>query len=348
MTSLIRAIFILSSLSFLPPKKTGEQIIFDRIQFVFNLKREVENDVWETFNQKQFDVPLVYYTDTSSYIANPTKRFLQEFSSVPVYSAENLRIYKTRKRIDDIPFHMETGMSLGTPSDDYDYHSPFMKCSSFEVTTATVPGVLSTEEWITMVMHEYFHGFQYKHRSYLEYYEKNILNIQPDTLKSLYKNNVWFKQSIDRENDFLLSAINEKDQVTRAKLIDSFFVVRTERRAMTKDTFNFDIDQFEQCYESMEGTARYVEYSLYHKFSTMKPDLRLSRSDTSFKAFQKFRNYRIDVDKWLYLKSATTYYYATGFNMARLLDQLKVDYTSKMYKQGSLSLEQLLKTYRAR
>jgi len=55
----------------------------------------------------------------------------------------------------------------------------------------------------------------------------------------------------------------------------------------------------------MEGTARYIEY---------------------------FKNYTITNDKWFYINGAT-YYYATGFNIARLLDKLKVDYKSRLFNK---------------
>jgi len=81
-----------------------------------------------------------------------------------------------------------------------------MKCSSPELTDKFIPDVHSTEMWSTMVMHEYFHGYQFKHPKFLEFYEKNV-NVSADTLKELYKNNVWFKASIDKENESLLSGL---------------------------------------------------------------------------------------------------------------------------------------------
>jgi hypothetical protein len=46
-----------------------------------------------------------------------------------------------------------------------------MRCSSLEQTSKTIPDVTSVNEWATMVMHEYFHGFQFKNDGYLETYE---------------------------------------------------------------------------------------------------------------------------------------------------------------------------------
>jgi hypothetical protein len=320
-----------------------EQAIFDRIEFVFTLKQTVDEGIWKTFNDKKFEVPLIYFTDTSSYVANPTDKFLTTFHSSLVFESRELKIYKTDNRIDSMPFHMETGLTLGTPTNEYNYHSPFMKCSSFEEASKKIPQLTSTEQWTTMIMHEYFHGFQYKHLPYISNYENNIAAIQPDSLNAVYKHNSWFKNSIDKENDLLLQAISETDDRKTRSLIDSFFTARNDRRILTSKKINFNIEPYEKVYETMEGTARYVEYSLYETFSNRQEDYKLKVSDTSFKSFEKFRKYTIENDKWLYLTNKTTYFYAIGFNMARLLDKLKIEYKSRLFNEGTLSLEDILK-----
>lgn len=319
-----------------------EQKIFDRIAFVYNLKQTVAENTWATFNDIEYDLPLVYFTDSSSYIANPTEKFLSTFKSDLVFQNQGIKIYKTNSRIDSLPFHMETGMTLGDPTDEYNYHSPFMMCSSYEETYKTIPGVLSTEEWTTMIMHEYFHGYQYKHKVYINFYENEIVHIQPDSLTAIYKNNSWFKNSIDQENELLLKAIAETDSSKTLNIIQDFFNLRTQRRKMVSSKLNFDIAKYEKCYETMEGTARYLEFSLYKFYATQQPDLNLLKTDSSFKSFQKYRNYDITTDEWLYKSEKTTYFYALGFNMARLLDKLNVDYKSRLFKEGKITLEDIL------
>ncbi len=53
---------------------------------------------------------------------------------------------------------------------------------------------------------------------------------------------------------------------------------------------------YEKHYETMEGTARYVEYKLCSIFATRRPDNKLLGSDTSFKSFNKFRNFNLEPD----------------------------------------------------
>lgn len=319
-----------------------EQKIFDRIAFVYNLKQTVAENTWASFNDLEYDLPLVYFTDSSSYIANPTEKFLKTFKSDLVFQNQGIKIYKTNVRVDSLPFHMETGMTLGDPTDEYNYHSPFMMCSSYEETYKTIPDVLSTEEWTTMIMHEYFHGYQYKHKSYINYYENEIVHIQPDSLTAIYKNNTWFKNSIDKENELLLKTIDETDSIIIVKNLKDFFALRTQRRKAVLTKLNFDMAKYEKCYETMEGTARYVEYSLYKRYATKQPDLNLLKSDSSFKSFEKYRNYNITKDEWLYKSEKTTYFYALGFNMARLLDKLNVEYKSRLFKERKITLEDIL------
>jgi hypothetical protein len=239
---------------------------------------------------------------------------------------------------------METGMSSG--DDDikiYNYNSPFMNCSSFEITTTRIPDTHSTEDWTTMVIHEYFHGFQFKHKKFRNYVMKNITEISEDSLRKIYLKESWFKEIVDMENKYLLNAIQSTNKADIHKNIDSFFIARTQRRFETKQKLNFDIEKYERIYETMEGTARYVEYNLRTIFANLPVDKKLTKSDSSFHNYQQFKNYKIENDPWLYT-AGKSYYYATGFNIVRLLDKLGVEYKKKLFNDGQLSLEQLLLT----
>ena len=340
--SLILLTFTLCSFGLRPESK--EQVVIDRIEYIYNLKSFIDIEIWKGFADSKFDLPFIYYTGTSCYITNPTSKFIHIFKPHEISENKDLKVYKT-PLIDSIPFHMSTGIILGDSSADYNYRFPFMHASSFEITRNTIQDVNSTELWATMIIHEYFHGFQYKHPVYLDYFEKNVVSIREDSLKSIYKSNTWFKESIDNENNTLLSAIRSTKNDEIKQLIATFFRLREQRRLLTTQRLNFDIKIPEEAYETMEGTARYVEYKLYYKFAVIHPDNQLAKSDSSYHSYDSFKNYKIENDQWLYLTSKTTYFYATGFNMARLLDKLKIEYKSRLFNESGLSLEQLLKTY---
>jgi hypothetical protein len=153
-----------------------EQVILDRIEYIYNLKRIIDQSVWKNFADKKFDLPLIYYTANSCYVANPTKRFIASFSPRLVFENRELKIYKTRL-IDSAAFHMETSVTFGDTSSAYNHRSPFMNCSSLEITQRFVQDVNSTEQWATMVLHEYFHGFQFKHPTDLDYFGKKYSHV---------------------------------------------------------------------------------------------------------------------------------------------------------------------------
>lgn len=315
-----------------------DKIIIDRIEYVYNLKSKINRDLWPNFTDPKFDLSLVYYTDSICYVTNPTVKFIQLFNPELIFKKQTLSIYKTTL-IDSIPFHMETSISLGDSTPEYNYKAPFMKCSSPELTDKFIPDVHSTEMWSTMVMHEYFHGYQFKHPKFLEFYEKNV-NVSADTLKELYKNNVWFKASIDKENELLLKALNSDKQTSIKPLIIEFYKLRNQRLKQTKELLNSDIKIIEQNYELMEGTARYIEYSLYHKFSTIQPNMNLQKSDSLYHSYKYFKNYSITKDEWFYL-TGSSYYYAIGFNITRLLDKMKVNYKLRLFNE-KIFLDEIL------
>lgn len=322
-------------------KQNGEphdKVVIDRLCYVYNLKSVVNDRIWKGFDDNKYDVPLIYYGDSNCYVVNPTAKFMNQYNPELIFGDAAIKIYKT-PLLDSIPFHMHVTVSFDN-ADSFDYMSPFIRCSDTELATKIIPDVPSTEVWATMIMHEYFHGFQFKHAGYLDYYQG--MEMTQDTLKSLYLQNSWYKESIDRENDMLLSAIDSEDITEMHSFVNSFFELREQRRATTKQKFNADITAIEQLFETMEGTARYVEYNLYDVFSTKRPDIEMMKSDTLYQSYSYFKDFSFDENQWLY-KTGSTYYYAIGFNILRLLDLLKIDYQPKLF-QDNISLEDILRT----
>lgn len=246
-------------------KQSGEpsdKIIIDRLCYVYNLKSVVNNKIWNGFDDNKFDVPLIYYGDSSCYVVNPIDKFMTQYNPEFIFEDATIKIYKT-PLLDSTPFHMQVTVSFDN-KENFDYRSPFMRCSNTDVTTKIIPDVPSTEVWATMIMHEYFHGFQFKHPGYLNYFEENIVSMTQDTLQSLYSQNNWYKESVDKENDMLLSAIASEDIAEINSFVNSFFELRAQRRITTKQKLDTDIAAIEQLFETMEGTARYVELNLIY------------------------------------------------------------------------------------
>ena len=281
----------------------------ERLQYVYALKVVINDSVWSGFADKQYDVPLLYYGDTCCYVVNPTEKFLDKYPSVLIHRDYNIQIYQTEK-VDDKPFHMH--VTFTDEESNIDYRTPIMRCSSLEQTSKTIPDVTSVNEWATMVMHEYFHGFQFKNDGYLDIYDTITNAVLPDTLIELAASHDWYRESITQENDFLLKAIDANDIEASKAYIQSFFELRNERRERVKKELCIDIVALEQLYETMEGSARYIEYCLYRHFG----------------------NFNLSDAKWLYTVGRK-YYYATGFNLLRLSDKLEIDYKHTIFKDVS-------------
>lgn len=321
-------------------KGLKDRVIRDRLIYVYDLKSLIDEKIWPGFNDKKFDVPVIYYGDSMCFVVNPAEKFINRYHPDFIYGNGTIQIYRT-PLLDSIPFHMQVTLSLDDP-EDFNYKSPYMMCSSTETTNRIVPDVPSTEVWATMIMHEYFHGFQFKHPEYTDYFEKNIENFTQDTLKSLYLKHDWYRKSIDQENERLLSAIAATDPEQIRRSVNSFFQLRDQRRKETKQKLDTHIASIEELFETMEGTARYAEFKLYNVFAEKRPELHGIDTDTLYRSYAYFANFNFEKVQWLY-KTGSTYFYATGFNLLRLLDKLDIEYKSRLFKEKLTSPESILR-----
>ena len=293
--------------------------VVSRLQYVYALKNVINDCVWQGFADKKNDVPLIYYDDTCCYVVNPSDKILAQCKAKPVFQNDNINIFQTQ-RIDNIPFHMHVTIT-DEKKDRIDYCTPIMRCSSLEQTSKTIPDVTTVKEWATMVMHEYFHGFQFKQNGFFDAYERVFSECPSDTLPTLQAQLEWYKESILQENELLLKAIDAPDLDATKAHIQAFLQLRDIRRSRIREELNIDITAAEQFMEIMEGSARYIEYQLYEYFG----------------------NFNLDDAKWLYT-AGKNYFYATGFNLLRLLDKLGVEYHSRIFADVT-ALEKVLREY---
>jgi hypothetical protein len=322
----------------------ADKIIVRRIEYFYRLKTLLDKRIWTGFDDSAHELPLVYYTDRYCYVANPTARFLGIHIPRLVHKTGKIRIYQT-KLLDSTPFHMETFMNF-TDTAAYNYHSLFMACSSYEITAQHPQAeVRDLERWATLVLHGYFHGFQFTYPAYAAYHRDSILPVLAVTLRNIYDENAWIKQSIDAENDLLLRAIEAANRKQSAILVDSFFTLRTKRRDMIERSSGFKLTKYESFYETMEGTARYIEYGLINACKQMPPDQVLAKTDTTYHGYAYFRSYDLEKEPSMFLTNKTNYVYAVGFNMARLLDKLGLPYKHILFSDPQITLETILLSF---
>src|SRR5215218_2658441 len=115
MQRLVLLFWIIALLSFQRPPNNRDNVVVNRIEYIYNLKSLIDKRAWKGFTDKNFDLPLVYYTESVCYVANPTEKFITYFKPNLIFENKELKIYKT-ELIDSTRFHMETSMTFGERS----------------------------------------------------------------------------------------------------------------------------------------------------------------------------------------------------------------------------------------
>lgn len=73
------------------PMTAQDRIAVTRICEVLELKAQVAAAVWPGFDDPQFEVPLVYFTDSLCYAVNPEARFLAQYPATLRYRDGELK-----------------------------------------------------------------------------------------------------------------------------------------------------------------------------------------------------------------------------------------------------------------
>lgn len=328
------------SIAFISKAQTkSSDLAIARIQYIYKVKQALGNNLWSSFGDERYNIPLIYFNGDTTYIANPHLKFIRKYSPRLIYKKGKLKIFQLDFRIDTARMRMLTSMTNGPDTTLYDYNDPYMKCSSREEFINTTGFQPTTQGWVAIVLHECFHGFQYRHPAYYQYASQhNLINLSAGTaLQNLYITYPWYKDYIDTENDLLLKAIAATGKQTRDSLIGEFLKVRAERRSHISSGSDTTFNVMEKNFETMEGTARFAE--AYILSSPLK-DKDIMAVDPHFNK-DNVAAPLADIES-LAMASTGNYYYATGYNMIRLLKKMNVDYSKLFFKQPSLTLEDVL------
>lgn len=301
----------------IPVLTDAEQQIVGRIRQIREL-RVFTATRWPEFDVPEYDVPLLYYTDTVCYALHPNREFREAFNARLAYRDAEIEIYKATLP-DTLPFHMETQLAFGD-STAFNSHTPFLFCSSPEITLRAVPDVTTDSVWLPMVLHEYAHGFQYSQQGFAAAAARALPSIAENELARYHKRYDWFDRAVKAENTELLAALDASDTAVRDACIRNFQTLRTERRARMSQEFGDSIVRDEVFYELMEGMARFIEAQVGFHLGSYS-----------------------ESDDWLYDTDSSGYFFATGYNLVRLLDLLSID-KSRLYTDGIQSLETFLQT----
>lgn len=314
----------------------------DRINLVINSKKLVQKHIWNKAKNENKPQPLLYFTTNNTYIAflKDTELKLKDYEHINCN--DELKLIKLNKRLDKQPFHMENKMSFGDSLSMF-YYRPMMLCSDVETMHKFIPDFTTTEDWLQLVMHEYFHSFQFSHNKSMTYLSQTIQS-SADTLNGIYNHYSWFQKSLQKENTALLKAINTTTKDSLSYYLDDFFSIRTERRNEFKNQSDFNLNAAENFWETIEGTARYIEYYTAGNFKKVLTH-KLTGCDTLFNNFKAYKNL-INFENNDAFKQRTkmmeAYYYVTGFNMCRLMDKIGIDYKTDLFDKPEIGLYNIL------
>ena len=183
-----------------------------------------------------------------------------------------------------------------------------MECSSPEITIQAVPSVKTYEEWYAMLTHECFHGFQYKHKAF---WDKMMAStpedfITSDSLKALKHNYEWYRDMLSKENALIKKAYEASTIDEVRHILSGFFSIRDERLKAVKDRLGLDITEFYPIIETMEGSARYIEYRL---------SVEQGITDTD----------------WMTNLDSDSYYYTSGLYLMLIMDKLGITYKDELF-----------------
>ena len=185
-----------------------------------------------------------------------------------------------------------------------------MECSSPEITIQAVPSVKTYEEWYAMLMHECFHGFQYKHT---DFWNKMLAStpenfITSDSLKALRRNYEWYRDMLSKENALLKKAYEASDIHEVRHILSDFFSIRDERLKTVQDRLGLDIIEFYPIIETVEGSARYIEYCLAREQGITDTD-------------------------WMTNLDSNSCYYASGLYLMLIMDKFGIPYKDELFQK---------------
>lgn len=159
-----------------------------------------------------------------------------------------------------------------------------------------------------MLMHECFHGFQYKHT---DFWNKMLAStpedfIASDSLKALRRNYEWYSDMLSKENALLKKAYETSTIDEVRHILEGFYSVRDKRLKAVKEQLGLDIIEFYPIYETVEGSARYIEYRLAKEQGIT------------------------DID-WMTNLDGNSCYYASGLYLMLIMEKFGISYKDELF-----------------
>lgn len=328
-----------------------ELLIIERINYLNEMRKLSSNLFWKDFGLNEFPGTIVYFTDSLSYFINPEQSVLDKISKFKALkNPYDFTILRLALPFDAPTFVIQTLFETSEGNKkNINYMLPILFCSSPEVSKTLQPEINSTELWASNTLHEYFHQYQFKIKaiySYLNVFISQKKMFDKDSMQSIYNKNWNFKDTLVKENDLLLKAINSNSLEAEKNYFTQFLKSRNKRRLEYQKKTKFAIGQIEDLWEKIEGTTLYLEAVLKQNFGQLPPQHYLIQHDTLFLNQNIFSGFNLATDlKYTSIQDADYYFGATGLNLIRLLEKHNVDYKKDFFQYASMPLSTQLKYF---
>lgn len=292
------------------------------------IKNKVAQSYWKDFNRKTLFSPIVYFTKTGLYLINGNKKLKERVKSIPVNCIPSTLSINFSKTIDTTSFHMNVSYHDTDTSVLY-YQNTLGMISDYFLTKKFIPDVQDNKDWVSMVIHEMFHQYQRDFPRFRKNQLESKKSINRDTLNYYFQKKEWFQKSIIKENKLLLEILDLNNNDSIRNNISNYLLTKRERFSRMKLVCKLDISSLENSLSKSEGTARYIEYCVKLLFKQVNHTKELPQIRETYKTHQ-FKNYSLLNDKWMY-EVNSSYYYAIGFNLTRVLEKLKINYQRDIF-----------------
>ena len=130
--------------------------------------------------------------------------------------------------------------------------------------------------------------------------------ITSDSLKALKQNYEWYRDMLSKENALLKKAYEASDINEVRHILAEFYHIRNERLKAVKDRLGLDITKFYPIIETMEGSARYIEYRLAREQGITDTD-------------------------WMTNLDSNSYYYTSGLYLMLIMDKFGIPYKDELF-----------------
>ncbi|HEY2736100.1 MAG TPA: hypothetical protein VGI70_19015 [Polyangiales bacterium] len=177
----------------------------------------------------------------------------------------------------------------------------------------------STEEWLSVAIHEYLHTYQLRAPSFAaELGQIDRHQLDPQPLRALYEQDASYRAALDREYACLVDAVRAPPSAAEAGLRSWFALYRRRRADLAARADGARLVHADSVFMYLEGVARYVESAFLvdrrqHPARDIPGDAHFHRFENwAGGGYAQMPNRQLDPQ----------YYYAIGFHLCLLLERI--------------------------